>query len=114
MSMTEEDLLRALLGEDIPPGGADTDTLFKDTEIASLVSVWGSADAAKARGWEVKAARLADLVDITEGSTARRMSKAFDHALGMAKALNAGDIGSGPGTVGNAHLHRIERPYGSF
>src|SRR5215471_3031392 len=94
MSMTEEELLRARIGEDIPVGGADTDTLFKDTEIAALVAQWGSANHAVARAWEIKAARLADLVDITEGSTSRRMSKAFDHAMAMARAYSIGDLGN--------------------
>jgi hypothetical protein len=109
--VTEDELLRARLGEDIPPGGADTDTLFKDTEIADLVSAWGSADSAVARGWEIKAARLADLVDMTEGSTSRRMSKAFDHAMAMADAYSKGSLGD---RKPRAVLHRIEREYGSF
>jgi hypothetical protein len=105
--VTEEALLRALLGEDIPPDGTEADTLFLDQEIEDLVSVWGSADLAKARGWEVKAARLSHLVDITEGSTNRMMSKAFDHALKMAQSLNSGELG-GAGK-GNVRIHRIVR-----
>jgi hypothetical protein len=106
--VTEEALLRALLGEDIPAGGSDADTLFTDQEIADLVGVWGSAEFAKARGWEVKAARLSHLVDITEGSTNRTLSKAFDHALKMAQSLAAGTLG-GTGTKGNVRVHRIVR-----
>jgi hypothetical protein len=109
VAFTEDQLLRALLGEDIPAGGSETDTLFADAEISELVSVWGSAESAKARGWEIKAARLSHLVDITEGSTNRSMSKAFDHALKMAQSLSKGEIGGAGSGMGNVRVHRIVR-----
>jgi hypothetical protein len=109
--VTEEQLLRALLGEDIPVGGDETDTLFTDAEIAGMVQTYGSADEARAQGWEIKAARLSHLVDITEGSTSRSLSKAFDHAMSMAEKLRGGLLGS---QKAGAKQHRIEREYGSF
>src|SRR6186713_1260100 len=89
--------LRSLLGEDVPEGGTEDDTLFADEELASYVDDTPSMERAAYEGWRVKAARLANLVDYTEGNSARKLSQALSNAEKMVKIFQRSAIGSTEG-----------------
>lgn len=105
MALTDSDRLRALLGEEIPDGGDETDTLFTDEEISDLLSQYGTPTAAEGQGWKIKAGKLSYTVDIIEGSTARKGNQAFEHAMKMASSFGGVGAGKGP-----ARVHLIQRP----
>lgn len=103
---TDADRLRARLGEDIPSGGADEDTLFSDEEIDDLLNTTSSLDAAISEGWEVKAARLASLSDVAEGNSRRNLSALHRQALTMARHNSSGS------DANRVRLGNISRPRG--
>jgi hypothetical protein len=84
--LSDADHLRALLGESIPEGGTAADTLFSSNEVNDLLEKYSdNLDRALAEGWEAKAAKLSDLVDIQDGDQRRWTSQAAAQALRMAK-----------------------------
>lgn len=110
MALTDAQRLRSLLGEEIPTGGSEADTLFTDEKINDLLTAaGGDADLAAASGWRVKAAHYADLVDVAEGNSSRAMSDLHKNALAMARAFG-GDAAVGVGTAsGHVVIGKIER-----
>jgi hypothetical protein len=107
MAFTDQERVRRLLGESIPEGGSESDTLFTDAEIDDFLLLGGNnLERATYEGWRAKAARLSDLVNITEGNASRAMSDAHKHALDMVKqfARSAG----GP-TEGRTRIGKIRR-----
>lgn len=107
MAITDADRLRGLLGEEIPEGGDETDTLFTDERITDLLTMTGdNVERAAYEGWRIKAAKLSDLVDITEGNASRAMSDAHAHALDMIKHYQRA---SGGPTEGRTRIGRIKR-----
>lgn len=107
MALTDADRLRGLLGEEIPEGGDESDTLFTDERIDDLLTMTGNdVERAAYEGWRIKAARLSDLVDITEGNASRAMSDAHAHALDMIKHYQRA---SGGPTEGRTRIGRIKR-----
>jgi len=107
MPRTEIARLRSILGEDIPSGGDEQDTLFTDREVQEYISSTPSLDRAGYEGWRVKAARLSNLVDTTEGNSQKKYSQLLDHALEMIKLYQRS---SGGPTEGRARVGRIKRP----
>ena len=97
------DRIRQLLGEEIPIGGSDTDTLFLDGQIDDLLVTEGSVDAAVAEGWRIKAAKLATLVDTAEGTSKRAMSDLHKNALAMFESYTGG------ASAGKTRIHKLER-----
>lgn len=65
---------------------------WSDEKLENYVAATANTDgtpnlrAAAAEVWGVKAASLAQLVDVTESSSSRRNSQVFDHAQKMAAA----------------------------
>lgn len=107
MPITDSDRLRRLLGEEIPEGGDESDTLFTDATITDLLTLSGdNVERAAYEGWRIKAARLSDLVDITEGNASRAMSDAHAHALDMVKHFQRS---SGGPTEGRTRIGNIRR-----
>jgi hypothetical protein len=101
------DRVRQLLGEEVPLGGSDTETLFTDEQIEGLLLDQGSVDAAVAEGWRIKAAKFASLVDVQEGTSKRAMSDMHKNALAMVEAFGGGGTG---GTFGaRTRQHKIVR-----
>lgn len=95
MALTDAQRLRSLLGEEIPSGGSETDTLFSDEQINDLLTAaGGDPDVAVVAGWRIKAAKLADMVDVAEGNSSRALSDLHKNALAMVK-FYAGDGGDG-------------------
>jgi hypothetical protein len=108
MAVTDEERLRKLLGESIPDGGSEDDTLFKDDEITDLIDRAGSVDDALAEGWAMKAGMLVTLVTTVEGSSTRKLSDAYTHALAQAK-LYGGEDGTITTGTGRVKVRSIER-----
>lgn len=111
MPLSPSEKLRQLLGEQVPDGGRDSDTLFKDTEIEDfLLGVeLGDPDGmerAVYEGWRAKAAKLSNLVDNTEGNVQRKFSQLHDQALEMIKTYQRS---SGGPTEGRTRVGRARR-----
>lgn len=101
---TDVERVRELLGESIPAGGTEADTMFTDARIQEVLDENnGDVNEAVAWGWDVKAASYADLVDTAEGTSRRSMGDLHAHALRMASA-SKGDT-----NTGGTRIHQIER-----
>ena len=107
MPLNNEMRLRQLLGEDIPTDGSDEDTLFSDEEIIDFLDRNDDIERAAYEGWRVKAARLSNLVDSTEGNIQKKYSQLLDNAQDMVKTFLRS---SGGPTEGRARVGRIRRP----
>lgn len=99
---TDAEILREKLGEVIPAGGSDADTGFTDVQITDLLTRNSSIDAAASEGWQIKAAKYADLVDMAEGTTKRSFGDLQAQALRMAEHY-------GPGASGTTAVTRIKK-----
>lgn len=111
MALSPSEKIRQLLGEQIPADGSSEDTLFTDEEIEDLLSdvTPGDQDAferAAYQGWRVKAAKLSNLVDTTEGNVQRKFSQLLDNALDMLKTYSRT---SGGNTEGRTRVGRARR-----
>jgi len=85
MNRTTAEQLRALLGEALPVGGDDSDTMFTDEEIDDLLEKGNSVpEAAAYYGWLEKAANYAKMVNVNEGNAARELGELHRQALRMA------------------------------
>jgi hypothetical protein len=103
---TDSEILRERLGEVIPVGGSDADTGFTDQQILDLLDRNSTMNAAIHEGWQIKAARYADLVDMAEGTTKRNFGDLHEQALKMVAAYSEDGGGAGART----RIHRIVRP----
>lgn len=85
MAATQEDIttLRAMLGEQIPPGGSAADTMFTDDQIASWLMGAKSLDEAALFGWRSKLATFAGMVNVTDGAASRELGMLFENAREM-------------------------------
>lgn len=115
MALTDAQRLRSLLGEEIPAGGDASMTLFSDEKIQDMLTAAGGDLALAAiSGWQVKAAHYADLVDVAEGNSSRKMSDLHKNALAMVKYYTGGgeDGGGVTPSVGprNVVIGTISRP----
>lgn len=98
MAITDSDRLRMLLGEVIPSGGTETDTLFTDEQILDLLARHGTPGNCCAEGWSTKAALLASMIDIADGDSKESMSQLHTNAIRMAKYHTENPPTSSPGT----------------
>lgn len=89
--------VRESIGELIPEGGSEGDTLFPDARISAWIDESSSLDAASLRGWKAKLASLSNLVDVTDGAASRALSDAFDHAQEMVRFYTKLAIGPSAG-----------------
>ena len=81
---TDSERVRQFLGEVIPSGGSENDTMFTNVQIEDLLlQADGDVDAAVLSGWRQKAAEFAELVDVQEGTSKRAMSDLHKNALAM-------------------------------
>lgn len=106
MALTEDQKLRQLLGEDIPEGGVADDTLFSNAEIVDLIETNPNMDRAAYEGWRAKQARLASLVDTTEGNSQRKYSQLLTNAEKMVASYRRSSEGA---TEGRTRIGRIRR-----
>ena len=81
MATTEQiAALRGHLGERIPAGGTEADTMFTDVELGTVVDSTPNEYAAALKGWEQKRAEWASLVNVTDGASSRALSDLMEHA----------------------------------
>jgi hypothetical protein len=105
---TDQENLRLLLGEPIPPGGVAAETMFSEEEIESFLSkANGHVEQAAYYGWQAKMAQYANLVNVIEGNSSREMGELHKGAKRMVD-LYAG-FAPTPGR-GRARIGRISRP----
>lgn len=70
MALTEADRLRQLLGETIPVGGTDADTMFTVPQVEDfLAQGGGDIETAAYYGWRAKWAELSNLANTATGAT---------------------------------------------
>mgnify|MGYP000863853550 CR=1 FL=1 len=82
--LTPEQKLRIHLGEQIPEGGEDKDTMFSDQEIAFFLEEgFGDPKAAAYHGWLAKMANFTNLVNVSEGNAARELGELHKSAQRM-------------------------------
>lgn len=94
MAITENSRVRALIGEAIPVGGTEADTLFTDEQIDDLLTRHTTVSGSLAEAWQMKAAALSDMVDVKEGDSAEHLSQMHKQALEMVKHYsNQGGVG---------------------
>jgi hypothetical protein len=108
MAASEDDLteVRENIGETIPEGGAETDTLFTDEQIGKWIEGSPSLETASLKGWKKKMAYFSNLVNVTDGAAAREMSDLFIHAQAMVKLYTG--LAAGP-TAGRSRVGKIIR-----
>lgn len=107
MALDQITRLRTLLGEPIPPSGADTDTMFTDAQVQDFLDLTGTLTQAAYVGWLAKAGTYAGLANTTEGNASRAMSDLHVAALKQVK-LYKGELA--PAVAGRARVGRIFRP----
>lgn len=112
MNRSPEEQLRALLGEAIPAGGSDSDTMFTDEEIEDLIEKGTAAnedfalEAGAYYGWLEKMANYANLVSVNEGNASRELTELHRNAQRMVDRY-IGYVGTP--SRGRARLGRIGR-----
>lgn len=100
--------LRNMLAEAIPPGGAESDTLFTNVRLDEIITECnGNLEAAAYEGWREKAGILAGMVDVVEGASSRELSKLHTQALNMVKVYQRS---SGGPTEGRTRIGKVVRP----
>lgn len=78
------EMLRGMIGERVPPGGTEVDTNFIDAELEAILShSQNRLYLAAALCWAMKAAFYADLVDISESGSERKLSQLTRQAREM-------------------------------
>lgn len=86
MALTDAEQLRQLLGETVPAGGSDVDTMFTDEQISDFLTLAeDDVTLAAYHGWLAKAGEYANLVDTQEGSSRRSMSDLHKNAEARVK-----------------------------
>lgn len=97
---------RLLLGEPIPEGGTESDTLITDAQLTDWITDLPSLNAVLLRGWEVKRAHFASLVNVVDGASSREFEVLFERASQMVKTYSI--AAEGPRS-GRARVGRIVR-----
>lgn len=109
MSLTNDERLRQLLGEVIPPDGTSDDTMFSEEEITDFLDrAYADVDAAAYYGWQAKMSQLANLVNVTEGNASREMGELHKNAKRMVDqfAGHAPTSGRGRARIGSISRSR--------
>lgn len=75
--------LRNKLGEAIPPGGTESDTLFTDVQLGQWIDSSANIYAAAVSGWEAKLAHWSNLVNVTDGASSRALSDLMENGEKM-------------------------------
>lgn len=72
--------VREKLGEVIPDGGTEADTLFTDNQIKVWTLNSLTFNHIMVEAWEAKLGAVSDLVDVTDGASSRRMATLAERA----------------------------------
>ena len=114
-ALSNEERLRLFLGENIPAGGDEADTMFTNAQLQDFLAQAGSLGLIKAAvyGWQAKAGEYSNLVDVAEGNSSRAMSDLYKAALAMVKfyedQLGTGDDPTLQGRSGRVVIGTISR-----
>lgn len=108
MDATPENIeeLRLKLGEAIPAGGSEGDTLFTNAHLERILLSAPFMGRATLEGWQIKAAHFAGLVNVTDGAASREFSDLLDNANQMVRMYSR--VQEGP-TEGRTRVGRIIR-----
>lgn len=98
--------LRLLLGEAIPEGGSEADTLFTDEALSVWIDSSPNLERAAYEGWRAKAGHFANLVTVTDGAASREFSDLLENARQMVSMYQRSSAGP---TEGRARVGRIVR-----
>lgn len=89
------------------------DQMFSDEDLSAQLDVAnGDTRLAASTVWSLKAARYSNLVDVTEGSSSRKLGSLYKNALEMSKhfADDSTTPGSPSTPVGVSRTRAITRP----
>lgn len=91
-------------------GPQPTVTEYADEELGALIDEQ-NGDVRLAAGflWEERMVETSALVDITEGSSSRKMKQEFDNAVKMTQQYLGGEFSSDPTGRTPATVHKIVR-----
>lgn len=89
MALTDAERLRQMLGESVPDGATDKDTLFSDEEIDDFLERGTSLDHSAYLGWVAKAADFANMANTQEGQTRLDLGGLSAHANERIKHFEA-------------------------
>lgn len=111
MALTEAERLRQLLGETVPPGGDDTDTMFTSEAVDDFLDQGGGdLEAAAYYGWRAKWSELSNLVN---GSTGTQRDELGNLAAEAKRQLDYYGVLSGiiveTSSTGRTRIGRIVR-----
>lgn len=105
---TPLDLLRLYIDDPMPTDGI-SDPMFSDDELQSILDeTLQNPERAAVEGWRWKAAKLASMVDVTEGNSSRAMSDLHGHALQMISHYEKSTQGP---TEGRTRIGNIRRRF---
>lgn len=105
MASTESIVLfRQLVGEIVPGGGTDSDTMFTDDQVTAIIDAAADINSAAAEGWRQKAARYADMVDVSEAGESLDLSDLHEKALKQVKYFE-GLVSA----TGGTRIHKLAR-----
>lgn len=105
MATANELLLRTYLGEQIPEGGSDADTQFTAAEVTALLARNNNDPVAAAvEGWTTKAARYANLIDTSDGSSSVSLSQLHRQAV-----IERDHWSSTATPTGGTRIHKLVR-----
>lgn len=99
MALTDGERLRQLLGESIPVGGGEDDTLFTEATIDDLLERFPDLEDATREGWKIKAAELANLVTTAEAGAKRELSDLHEQAMKMVNFYGGTSVAEPPGAT---------------
>lgn len=86
MPIPADEKLRLYLGDKIEAGQTEADKFFSNAEIADLIEeAGGDLIVAAAEGWTIKAAKFADLIDIDESGSTRKLTQRYRQAIERAR-----------------------------
>lgn len=111
-TVTLRSQLRRKVGEPIPEGGSDEDTMFSDARIDELLQESNSLNQAIVSGWEDKLAQWASLVDVTDGAASRKLGQLIEAGNSQLKYY-LGKVNQGPNdslSRTRTRVGRIVRP----
>lgn len=96
--------LRAMLGESVSE--EDEDSMFTDEVLQVWIDDSSTLNQAALTGWHTKLAHYANLVNVTDGASAREMGTLFTNAQAMVKLYTG--LAQGP-TFDRARVGKIVR-----
>lgn len=109
MALTNEQIVEVLKLRELGAIPVD-DTRYTDEVLWALIlENSGSVNLAASTIWRRKAAAYAELVDVSEGSSTRKLSQLHRQAIDMATSLGGEIDTMGPASSRHATVRPIER-----